>query len=188
RGHQAFGFAQYVRGRPRNEVAPQLRDDAEATAIVAALGNLQVGVMPRRELDAFRRQQIEERIVLRRHRAMDGIDYALVLLRAGDSKNARIMGDDLLGLRTHAAGDDHLAVRLNRLADSGQRLGLGTLQKAAGVDDRHVGALVRPGELIAFRPQARDDALAVDQRLRAAKRDEAYLRRARDIGISLLHM
>src|SRR4029077_18139737 len=128
RGHQAFGFAQYVRGRPRNEVAPQLRDDAEATAIVAALGNLQVGVMPRRELDALGRQQIEERIVLRRRRAMDGLDYALVLLRAGDGEHARIMRDDLLGLRTHAAGDDHLAVRANRLANSCERFGLGTLK------------------------------------------------------------
>ncbi len=33
------------------------------------------------------------------------------------------------------------------------------------------------GELIALRPQPRDDALAIDERLRAAERDKAYFRR-----------
>ena len=37
------------------------------------------------------------------------------------------------------------------------------------VDDRDVGTLVRPGQLITLRPQAGDDALAVDEGLWTAK-------------------
>src|SRR6185436_13151226 len=61
RGHQALGFAQHVSRGPRNKVAPQLGDDAEAAAIVTALGNLQIGIVSRCELDALRWQEIEKR-------------------------------------------------------------------------------------------------------------------------------
>ncbi len=66
-----------------------------------------------------------------------------------------------------------------RLADGGERLRLRAVEKAAGVDDHQIGAGVLAGELVALGAQPRDDALAVDQRLRAAERDEAHLRRAR---------
>ena len=46
--HQPLGLAQHVAGRARDEIAAQLRDDAEAAAVVAALGDLQIGVVPRR--------------------------------------------------------------------------------------------------------------------------------------------
>ncbi len=61
------------------------------------------------------------------------------------------------------------------LADGGKRLLLGAVEEAAGVDDHEVGALMLAGELIALRAQARDDALAIDQRLGAAEGDEAHL-------------
>ena len=86
---QPLGLAQHVGGRARDQVAAQLRDDAEGAAVVAALGNLQIGVVPRRQLDALRRHQIEERIVLRRRRAVHGLDHALVLLRPGDRQHVR---------------------------------------------------------------------------------------------------
>ena len=178
-GDQPLGLAQHVGGRPRHQIAAQLRDDAEGAAVVAALGNLQIRVVPRRQLDAFRRHQIEERIVLRRRRAMHGVEHALVLLRAGD-RRARwgMCGGDLLRLGAHAAGDDDLAVFRQRLADGGERFRLGAVEKAAGVDDDEVGAGVLARQLIALGAQARDDALAIDQRLRAAERDEAHFRRA----------
>ena len=49
---------------------------------------------------------------------------------------------DLLGLGAHAAGDDDLAVLRQRLADGVERFRLGAVEKAAGVDDHQVGALV----------------------------------------------
>ena len=83
---QPLGLAQHVVGRARDEVAAQLRDDAEGAAVVAAFGNLQIGVVARRQLDALRRHQVEIRIVRRRQRAMHGVHHALILLRAGDRR------------------------------------------------------------------------------------------------------
>ena len=59
--HQPLGLAQHVGGRARDEIAAQLRDDAEGAAVIAAFGNLQIGVVARRQLDALRRHQVDER-------------------------------------------------------------------------------------------------------------------------------
>ena len=171
---QPLGLAQHVGGRARDEIAAQLRNDAEGAAVVAAFGNLQIGVVARRELDAFRRHQIEERIVLRRRGAMHGVEHALVLLRAGDGEHVGIFVGDLLRLRAHAAGDDDLAVLGQRLADGVERFRLRAVEEAAGVDDDEVGALVLARQLVALGAQPRDDALGIDQRLRAAERNEAH--------------
>ena len=139
--------------------------------------------MARRQLDAFRRHQIDERIVLRRHGAVHGLEHALILLRAGDRQHARMGGGDVLGLGAHAAGDDDLAVFLQRQPDGGERFRLGAVEKAAGVDDDQVGADMLAGQLIALGAQAGDDALGIDQRLGAAERDEADLRGGLFVGI-----
>ena len=133
--------------------------------------------MPRGELDAFRRHQIEKRIVLRRRHLVHRFDHALVLLRPGDGEHVGIARRDLLGLGPHAAGDDHLAVLGERRPDGGERFRLRAVEKPAGVHDREVGAGMLPGELIAFGPQPRDDALGIDQRFGAAEGDEAHPRR-----------
>ena len=173
-GDQPLRFAQHVGCRPRHEIAPQPRNDAEAAAIVAAFGNLQIRVVPRRKLDAFRRHEIEEGVVPWRERAVHRRDHALVLLRPGHREHVRIGFGDLLRLGAHAAGDDDFAVLIERLPDRGQRFRLGAVEKTAGVDDHQIGAGVRPGKLVALGAQPRDDAFAVDQRLGAAERDEAH--------------
>src|SRR5262249_42342589 len=53
-------------------------------------------------------------------------------------------------------------------------------------DHREVSAGMGTSEFIALRAQAGHDALAVDQRLRAAERDETHSRRARR-GMSVFH-
>ena len=53
RSDQPLRLAQHVVGRARDEVAAQFRDDAEAAAVVAALRNLQIRVVPRRQFDAL---------------------------------------------------------------------------------------------------------------------------------------
>jgi len=188
-GDEALGLAQHVGGRARDQIAPQFRDDAEAAAVVAALRNLQIGIVPRRKLDALGGQEIEERVMARRQRAMHCRDHALVLLRTSDREDPGVTGGDLLRLGAHAAGHDHLAVLVERLADGSERFRLGAVEKAAGVDDREVGAGMGANKFIALRAQARDDALAVDQRLRAAERDKAHSRRARRLrrGMSIFH-
>ncbi len=132
--------------------------------------------MARGELDALGGHQIEKRVVPRRRHPVDRIDHGFVLLRPGDGEHVRVAGGDLFGLGTHAAGDDHLAVLVERRADGGKGFLLRAVEKAAGIDDREVGAGMPPGELIAFCAQPRDDALGIDQRLGAAEGDEAHPR------------
>ena len=71
-----------------------------------------------------------------------------------------------------------------RGADRLQRLGLGAIEKAACVDDDHIGAGVAARKLIAFGAQPRDDPLAVDESLGTAERDEGNARRGGDSGFS----
>jgi hypothetical protein len=108
---------------------------------------------------------------------MDGLDHRLVLLWARNRQNIRVGGRNAFRLRAHASGDDDFAIFFEGVSDRGERLGLGAIKKTAGVHDDKVGPLAFPRQLIALRAQTRDDALAVDQRLRAAKRDKAHFRR-----------
>ena len=160
----------------RNEVAAELRDDAERAAVVAALRNLQIGVVARRQLHALRRHEVDERIVRRRRGLVHGRDHALVLLRPGDREHVREAVADLLRLGAHAAGDDHLAVLGHGFADGVERFRLGAVEEAAGVDDHHVGAVMLLRQLVPLRAQLRDDALGIHQGLRAAKGDERDFR------------
>ena len=72
-----------------------------------------------------------------------------------------------------------LPFSFSALADGGKQLRLGAVEKAAGVDDDEIGAGVLARKLVALRAQPRDDALAIDQRLRAAERDETHFRGAK---------
>src|ERR1700722_6365883 len=169
---QLFRLTQHIVGGTRHQVAAQFRDDTEAAAVVAAFGNLQVGVVPRGQLDALRRYQIEVRIMNRRQRAMHRVEYAFILLRSRDRQHAGIGRLDLLGFGPHAARHNHLAIRGHRFADRTERFLLGAVEKAAGVDDDEVGAIVLARQFIAFRAQPCDDALGIHQRLGATQRNK----------------
>ncbi len=75
--------------------------------------------MARRQLDALRRHQVDQRIVIMawRHHVVHRIDHLLVLLRAGHRQHARVHIANDTRIDAHAAGDDHLAVFLDRLTD-----------------------------------------------------------------------
>ena len=171
-----LGLAQHVGGRTRDEIAAQRRDDAEGAAVVAAFGDLQIGVVARRELHALRRQQVDIGIVRRRgclvHRRHD----ALVGLRSGDGEHVRVLLADDLGLGAEAAGDDDPAVFRQGVADGVERLVAGRIEEAAGVDDDQIGAVMLARDLVALGAQPRDDALGIDQRLRATEADETDAR------------
>ncbi|MCY1413594.1 hypothetical protein D9M71_290270 [compost metagenome] len=174
---QALGLAQHFTHRAADQLAAHRRDDAEAAAVVAAFGNLQVGVVARGQLDALWRHQVDQRVVVlaRRHDFVHGIDHLLVLLRTGHREHARVHVTDVAFLDTHAAGDDDLAVFLDRFADHFQRLGLGAVDEAAGVDHHHVGVLVGGHDFIAFHAQLGQDALGIDQGFWATQAYETYL-------------
>ena len=172
---QPLGLAQHLVHRARDQVTAQGGDDAEAAAMVAALGNLQVGVVVGRELDANVRHQVQEWIVLGRQGLVHRFHHAAVILRAGHRQHIRVMLADHLRLLAQAAGDDDLAVLVHRLADGIERFGHRRVDEAACVDHHHIGVVVAGHQVVAFHPQLGKDALGIDQGLGTAEADEAHL-------------
>src|SRR5579871_1864633 len=117
----------------------------------------------------------------RRYRPVHRRHDALILLRPGDRQNLREALTDLLRLGAHAAGHDDLAVFGKGGPDGLKRFRLGAVEKAAGVDDDDIGAVMTPRQLVALGPEVGKDALGIDQRLGAAKADE------RKAGGGLVH-
>ena len=163
--------------RTRGEPSAQARDDAEGAAVVAALGDLEIGIVARREPHAFAGNEIDERIARRGRRGAHRLHHAFERLRAGDRRDVRESVADRVRLGPHAAGHDHFAVLVHRLADRGERFRFRAVEKAAGVDDDRVRAGMAARKLVALGAQPREDALAVDERLRAAERNEGNARR-----------
>ena len=168
---QALGFAQHVTDRAADQLAAHGRNDAEAAAVVAAFGNLQVSVVARRELDALRRHQIDQRVVvlLRRDDFVYCVNHLLVLLRTGHGQHAWVYVTDRAFFNAHAAGDDDAAVLCDGFANGVQRFSLGGIDKTAGIDHHHVSVFVGGYHLITFGAQLSQDALGIDQCLRAAE-------------------
>jgi hypothetical protein len=79
--------------------------------------------------------------------------------------------------RAKAAGHHDLAVLVQGLADGVQAFLHRGVDEAAGVDDDQVGTVVALGGFVAFGTQLGEDALGIDQRLGAAKRNETDLGR-----------
>ncbi len=175
------GFDQFLRlvhhfvDGTAHQVAAQRRDDAEAAAMVAAFGNLQISEMLRGEAHALRRHQVGIGVVQFGQVLVHRVHHLFGGVRAGDGKHLgmRLLHDVALG--TEAAGDDDLAVLLDRFADGFQRFGHGAVDEAAGVDHDQVRLLVARGDLVPFGAHAREDVFGIDGRLGTAERDEADL-------------
>jgi hypothetical protein len=99
-------------------------------------------------------------------------DDFLILLRAGDREHVGEAIADDIGFLAHAAGDDDAAVLGDRLADRLETFFLGAVEKAASVDQHHVGACVVGRHVIAVCSELGHDPLAVDQSLGTAERDQ----------------
>jgi hypothetical protein len=161
---QALRFAEHVAHRPADEVTAQARDDAERAAVVAAFADLQIRIVLRRQLDALRRQQIDERVVRLRHMQVHRVHHFLRRVRAGDRKHFRVhLPHEVLtllaGLRTEAASDDDLAVFGERLADRVEAFLHRVVDEAAGVDDHEVGTVEGLRRDITFGAEPREDQL-----------------------------
>ena len=169
--HQPLGFRQDAGGGTRHQVAADLGDDAEGAAVVAAFGNLQIGVVARGEPQAAFGHQVHELVGHGRQVVVNGADHAFILMRAGDGEDAGMGLPDQVLLDAEATGNDDATVLVERLADGLEALLLGAVEKAAGIDQHHIGAFVVAAERIALRAQGRHDALAVDKRLGAAEAD-----------------
>ena len=146
-------------------------------------GDLEIGVMARREPHAFAGNEIDERVARRRRRGAHRLHHAFERLRAGDRRDIRESVADVIGFGAHAAGHDHVTVLVHRLADGGEGFLFRAVEKTAGVDDHRIGAGMIARKLVAFGAQPRENPLAVDQRLRAAERDEGNARRGAGRGL-----
>src|SRR6185312_5352522 len=182
---QLLGFQQHLIHRARNQVAAHRRDDAEAAAVVAAFGNLQVRVVLRGELHSHRvvtsgvktpeRPDVEELVALGRQRLVHRVHHAGVVLRAADRKHVGVGLADQLRALAEAAGDDLLAVLVERGADGVQRLLHRRVDEAAGVHHHRVGLAVAGHDLVALHLELGEDALGIHQRLGATETYEADL-------------
>jgi hypothetical protein len=112
-----------------------------------------------RQPQAGVRHQVDFRVVHRRHGVMHGTNHRLILLRSGDGQHLRVGCANGVGLVAHAAGDDHPAVLVDGFTDGRQRLGLGGIEKAAGVHDDGVRAFIVGRKHITFRTKLGEDAL-----------------------------
>jgi hypothetical protein len=79
---EANRLVQHLPDRATRKVATHRGNDAEAATVIAALGNLEIGVVPRRETHALWRHEVHERVVLRRQVLVHGADDFLVGMRA----------------------------------------------------------------------------------------------------------
>src|SRR5690606_6897303 len=82
--HQPLRLTQHIARWTGDEVDPQMGNDAERAAIVAAFRDLQIGVMTRSELEPLRRNEVEAGVVPGRHRLVNGLDDGFVFLWACD--------------------------------------------------------------------------------------------------------
>ena len=85
--------------------------------MIAALGNFQVGIVPGCQLDALWRHHINKGIMGRRGVLMDGRDHLLIGVRAGDFQYGRMPGANFLFPGAETAGDNDLAVFLERFTN-----------------------------------------------------------------------
>jgi hypothetical protein len=95
---QRTRFVQHITDRARDQVAAHAGDDAEGAAVVAALADLQVGVVPGRELDAgdpaeFGARlghQVDKGIVRLGHVQMHRVHDLLGRMRPGHGQHLRV--------------------------------------------------------------------------------------------------
>jgi len=148
--------------------------------MVAALGDLQVGVVFRRQLDAGLGDQIRKRIMRFGKMMVDMPHHLLRRMRPGNRKHLGMDARDhiaAIGVAAgpQTAGDDDFAVLGKCLANRIERFCDRVIYEATGIDDHQVGVLVARRNLVSLGPQLRNDQFAIDQRLWAAKRNETNL-------------
>ena len=174
--HQALGFVHDITDGPAHQLAAHVRDDAEGAAVVAAFGNLQVGVVARGQFDALGWYQVDKRVVvfIRGHKLVHRAYYFFIGLGAGNRQHAGVGFADFVCFHAHAAGYDHLAVLADGLADGVQGFLLGGVNKAAGVYHHDIGIVVGGHHVVPVQAQLGKNALGINQCLRAAQADKPY--------------
>ncbi len=116
------------------------------------------------------------------HIVMHMFQHLLVAVWTGDFQYLRMDFADLIDFGAQTTGDNHLAVFSECFTDGFQRLLHGAIDKAAGVNDHHVGIVVARHDVIAFSAKFGQDTFGIHQVFRTAQRDEADFRLVRNIA------
>ncbi len=178
---QVLRLLQHLAHRAAHQIAAHAGDNAERTAMVAALGNLEVGVVLRREANALRRHEIGIGVVRLGAVRMHRLHHLFERMRSGHGQHVGMRLAHHVALCAEAAGHDHLAVLGQRLADRIERLLDGGIDEAARIDHDQIGVLIAAGNTIAFRAQLSEDAFGVGRSLGTAEGDKS------DLGSMLGH-
>ena len=113
---------------------------------------------------------------------MDSIQNLFVLMRASNGQNLGMRAGDILWIGPQTAGDNHLAILMQRLTNCLKTFRLGTIKKAAGVHNHRFCARIIRADRIALGAQAGQNALAIDQSFGASQRDHTDGRLSRTRG------
>ena len=170
----------------RAVLAAEERDGAEVAGVVAALGDLQEGEVRGGELAALVVAEAvlgDVREVLAHHRreavvVLEGdplVDLGHVAGQLAEGALGAADGDEQLGPGLAAAGG---------VQDVADRLLLGALDEAAGVDQHQIGLGELVGEAEIDAAQGGDQVLAVGEVLGAAEADEGGGARGHGAGIN----
>ena len=97
-------------------------------------------------------------------------------MRACDGQNLGVRAGDIGGVSAQTARHDHTAILRQSLANGRKTFGLGGIQKAAGVDDDGICALIIGRDGVALGAQPCQNTFGIHQRLGAAQRHHANRR------------
>ena len=161
---QALGFGQYFADGAAHQIPAHGGDDAEGAAVVAAFGNLEIGVVARGQLDAVGRHQAGEGVVGGFfHVFVDVAQHLFIGVGTGYFEHLGVDLADLVLFGTQAAGDDHLAVLGQGFTDGFQGLLHRAVDEAAGVDHHQLRIVIAGHHVVPFGTQLGQDALGIDQ-------------------------
>jgi hypothetical protein len=98
---------------------------------------------------------------------VDDAHHFISSMRPGHGEHRRMRLYNNVALGAEAAGDNNLAVFVERFADGVERFLHCRINKAAGIDDDQIGIFVARRNLVAFGAQLGQNALGVRRSLRA---------------------
>ena len=96
----------------------------------------------------------------------------LILVRPRDREHFGMRGFNHVWLCAKTACDNDFAIRFDRLSDGIEAFVARAIEEAACVDQHQIGAVIVAADLIAFGPQARDNAFRIHKRFWAAERND----------------
>ncbi len=145
--------------------------------MIAALGDLQVSVVGRGELDALGRDEIGKRVVGRRRFEMvvNRTHHFLVGIRSAYRQHLRVAVYYLVLAGAQTPGHDNFAVFVQGFANGVEGFLLGLVDESTGVDHDQVGFVISGDDLVALDPELSEYAFGINQGLRAPEADESNL-------------